>query len=184
MFFLRFWDPEALRAHLNAAGITYRFDEYEGVDGTWDDVEVRAGSARLPTLVRRTAPATVARDWPPALYESHRCGARSLIAVHLEVPSLDETLEAYRRLLGGDERSWPGPEARSGRRRARAPLTAGELVLNEGSTDAIVGIVLGVSSLAATRAELGGRLGSLQDDVAWLDPAEAFGLRLGFTEAA
>jgi len=178
LFFLRFDDPRALRAHMDAAGIDYWFGEYEGVDGTWDDVEIRFGTVPLPTLIRRTAPAAVARDWPPALAEDHRCGARALAAMHVEVPSLDEALEAYRRLLGAREPSCSGPE----RRRAHVPLASGELILHEGGSGGIVGIVLGVPSLAATRAALGVELGRTDDDVAWLDPAETFGLRLGFAE--
>jgi Glyoxalase-like domain len=93
IFFLRFDDPVALRAHLDDAGIVYRFSEYEGVDGTWDDVEVRAGRVPLPTIIRRTAPRAIARDWPPALAEDHRCGARTLAAAHVEVPSLARSRE-------------------------------------------------------------------------------------------
>jgi hypothetical protein len=42
--------------------------------------------------------------------------------------------------------------------------------------------VFGVRSLATTRAVLEGRLGRTDEGVAWLDPEEAFGVRLGFTE--
>jgi hypothetical protein len=175
LFFLRFDDPVNLRAHLDSADIAYRFREYEGVDGTWDDVEVSVGSVPLPILIRRTAPPEVARDWPPELREPHGCGARSLAAVHVAVPSLEEAAGAYRRLVGAVE---PGP----GRDRLPVPLASGELVLHEAGSGGIDGIVLGVSSLDATRAALRGRLGPVDDDgVVWLDPAETFGLRLGFT---
>lgn len=184
LFFLRFSHPVALRAHLEAAGIDHRFGEYEGVDGTWDDVEIRVGAVPLPILVRRTAPAAVARDWPPALRQEHRCGARSLAAVHVEVPSLDEAIGAYHRLLATGEASPPVAKAGSGGRRARIPLASGELVVHEGSPSGSVGVVLGVRSLATPRAALGGSMRPTdEDDVAWVDPAETCGLRLGFTEA-
>lgn len=181
LFFLRFDDPHVLRAHLETAGIAYRFDEYEGVDGTWDDVEIGFGAVPLPTLIRRTAPAAIARDWPPPLAETHRCGARALAAVHVEVPSLGEAIEAYRSLLGADERAWT-TELRSERGWVHVPLASGELVLHEGGPGRIAGIVIGVPSVDATRAALGERLGPTDGGVAWLDPAETFGLRLGFTE--
>lgn len=182
LFFLRFSDTGALQAHLDSAGIDYRFGEYEGVDGTWDDVEVRVGTVPLPILVRRTGPAAVARDWPPALSKEHPCGARSLGAVHVEVTSLDEATEAYRRLLAIDEASPSVAEPRAGRR-ARIPLAAGELVLHEGSSPGSLGVVLDVPSIAASRAALGGSIRPIDEDVAWVDPAQTFGLRLGFTEA-
>jgi len=176
MWFLRFDDPDALREHLDTAGIAYSFGEYEGVDGMWDDVEIRIGAVPLPTLIRRTAPVEVARDWPPALAGSHRSGARTLAEVHVEVPSVREAVEAYRTLLG----RWQRVSLETGR--ARVSLASGELVLHEGGSDGVVGVVLGVASLAATRAELRDRLGRDDGDTVWLDAAETFGLRLGFTE--
>ena len=169
MFFLRFIDADDLRAHLDATGIAYRFGSYEGVDGTWDDVETDV------------APPDVARDWPPALGEPHRCGARALAAVHVEVPSLAEAVNGYRRLLGAEDVPWPDAEP-PGRRSARVPLASGGLVLREGGRERIVGIVLEVPSLGETRAALGDVLGPVEDDVAWIDPDEVFGLRVGFTE--
>jgi len=135
----------------------------------------------LPTLIRRTAPPAAALNWPPALTDTHRCGARALAAVHVDVPSLDAAVRAYRKLLGAGEEPWPVTEPRSASARAHVPLASGEIVLHEGSSDAIAGIVLGVSSLDETRAALEGRM-ERTDDVAWLDPDETFGLRLGFTE--
>ena len=181
LFFLRFDDPEALRAHLDDGGIAYRFGEYEGVDGTWDDVEIRLGTVPLPTLIRRTAPEVVARDWPPALAETHRCGARTLTAVHVEVPSLDEAVDAYRRLLRAEQVPWLDNERQAGEQ-ASLRLATGEIVLHQGGSSGIIGIVLGVPSLAATRTALEGRLGWMDEKVAWLDPDETFGLRLGFAE--
>jgi hypothetical protein len=182
MFFLRFDDPVALRAHLDVAGIAYRFGEYEGVDGTWDDVEIHAGAVPLPTLIRRTAPRDVARDWPPSLVADHRCGARTLAAVHVEVPSLDDAVPTYRRLLVGEALPEAGEEGSIGKRK-RLRLASGEIVLSEGGLGGVVGLVFGVPSLATTRGELlGGRLGPTEEGVAWLNPEEAFGLRLGFAE--
>ena len=127
------------------------------------------------------APADVARDWPPALGEPHRCGARWLAAVHVEVPSLDEAVEGYRRLRGVENLTRPDAHG-PGRASVRVPLASGELVLREGGRERIVGIVLGVPSLMGTRAELGDLLEPVEADVAWVDPDEVFGLRLGFTE--
>jgi catechol 2,3-dioxygenase-like lactoylglutathione lyase family enzyme len=174
MFFLRFEEPRALLAHLDAAGIQHRFETYEGVDGTWDDVEVRAGTVPLPTLIRRTAPAEVARDWPPALSARHPCDARTLAAVHLAVPNLGEAVEVYGRLLGTDR------VARVEGGRVRVSLTAGEIVLREAGPDEGLGLVLSVSSLDAARAVLGRVLGPTVDGIAWVDPVETSGLRLGF----
>jgi len=176
MCFLRFADPDALRAHLDATNLSYTFGAWEGVDGTWDDVEVRSGGVHLPTLIRRTAPVDVARDWPPALSGSHRCGARSLVAVHLEVPSLDAAAEAFSRLVGTSLSSATAGAA------VRVPLASGELVLREGAVDRIAGLVLGVGSLVETRRVLA--LGPTEDGVAWLEGEEAHGLRLGFTEGS
>jgi hypothetical protein len=78
MFFLRFEEPRALLAHLDAAGIQHRFETYEGVDGTWDDVEVRAGTVPLPTLIRRTAPArSPATGRPPCRRPTRAAPERS-----------------------------------------------------------------------------------------------------------
>jgi len=176
MFFLRFDDPAALRAHLDGAGIEYRFGDYEGVDGTWDDVEAHLGSVPLPTLIRRTAPAAVAGDWPPPLAEPHRCGARALAAVHVEVSSLAGSAEAYGRLLG------TGPPRPAEAGEVRVPLASGEVVLREGGVDRIAGIVLSVGDLEATRAALGDAIADTRDGIAWVDPEAASGLPLGFTD--
>lgn len=180
-FFLRFDDPKVLRAHLDGAGIEYRFGEYEGVDGNWDDFELHAGTVPLPILVRRTGPPAVARDWPPALVQTHPCGARTLAAVHVEVPFIDEAVEAYQRLLGAEKVSWAHDERRT-RRRASARLASGEIILHEGASREGLGLVLGVPSLATTRAALEGRVALADDNGAWLDRDETFGLRLGFAE--
>ena len=181
MFFLNVEDPEGLRLQLDDAGVVYRSGEYEGVDGTWDEVAI-GDAAALPTIIRRTAPRAVARDWPPALARAHRSGARTLAAVHVEVPSLEEAVEAYRRLTG------PGPvstlvgERQPSSGRASVRLASGEIVLHQGRSVRIRALVLGVTSLAATRTTLGEGLGRTDEGVAWLDPVETHGLRLGFTE--
>lgn len=180
LFFLRFDDPEALRAHLEAAGLAYRFGKYEGVDGTWDDVEIDAGSVPLPILVRRTAPPEVARNWPPALAEPHRCGARTLAEVHVGVRTLGETLGAYGRLLGLGPEGIPEAVAdpRSGRMRVALPLASGRVVLLDGGTGEVERIALGVASLEGVDDEHLVRYEG--DPVRWLDPRETFGLELGF----
>jgi hypothetical protein len=181
LFFLRFHDPVVLRTHLDDVGMAYRFRDYEGVDGTWDDVEIRAGTVPLPTLVRRTAPPAVARDWPPALVQTHSCGARTLAAVHVEVPSIGEAVEAYRRLMGAEQVTWADNERRA-QGKASVRLVSGEIVLREGVSGGGLGLVLGVPSLATTRTALEGRVAWMDENVAWLDPDETFGLRLGFAE--
>ena len=181
LFFLRFNDPVALQAHLDDVSIAYRFSEYEGVDGTWDDVEIRAGTVPLPMLVRRTAPRAVARDWPPALVQTHPCGARTLAAVHVEVPAIEEAVEAYRRLLGAEQVSWADKERRA-QGKASVRLASGEIVLHEGDSGGALGLVLGVRSLATTRTALESRLAWRDEKVVWVDPHETFGLRLGFAE--
>lgn len=180
LFFLRFDDPEALRAHLEAAGLEYRLGEYEGVDGTWDDVEIDAGPVPLPILVRRTAPAEIARDWPPALAELHRCGARTLAEVHVGAPSLGDALEPYGRLLGLGPEEIPEAVAdpRSGRMRVALPLASGRVVLLDGGTGEVERIVLGAGSLEGVGGERPIRYEG--DPVGWLDPRETFGLQLGF----
>jgi hypothetical protein len=179
LWFLRFDDLEALRAHLEDAGIEHRIGEYEGVDGTWDDVQIRAGPVPLPILVRRTSPPEVAGDWPPTLARPHRCGARTLEAVHVTVGSLEAAVEAYRALLG------PGhavvTESR-GPARADARLASGRIVLEEGDPATPLGIVLGVSTLAHPREVVGDHLVPGSEEVAWLDPGLVSGLRLGFVE--
>lgn len=181
-FFLRFDDPVALRRHLDGVGLGYRFGEYEGVDGTWDDVEIDAPMT-MPILVRRTRPPEIARTWPRPLIEPHPCGARRLAEVHVGVPSLRTALDAYGRLLGVSEPSM-AVEPRSGRTRATIPTKAGVVVLLEGGTG-LERIVLGVGALDAARAVMGAHLSAAGDDaIAWLDPAEAFGLELGFVEGS
>lgn len=184
LFFLRFEDPVWLRAHLDRVGFTSRFGTYEGVDGTWDDVEVGGWSVPLPILVRRTAPAEIAHWWPPPLREPHRCGATSLAEVHVGVSALEPAVEAYARLLGPREGPSPTADVPTGRRRAVLPAASGRIVLLEGGADAVEGIVLGVGSMTRMQEELGRHVIRDQDDpVAWLDPAVTFGLRLGFVEA-
>lgn len=180
MFFLRFEDDVALRRHLERAGLTYRFGTYEGVDGTWDDVEVDAGDVRLPILVRRTAPPELARDWPPALTDPQPCGARTLAEVHVGVPSLDDALDPHARLLALREVPAPTPDPMSGRPSARLPTRSGHIVLLDRGTGGIERIVLGVASDATVRGQLIRHQG---DPVAWLDPVETFGLQLGFVQA-
>jgi hypothetical protein len=183
LFFLRFDDPDALRAHLGAVGIAYRFGDYQGVDGTWDDVEVDAGEVPLPILVRRTAPPDIAADWPPALAAPHRCGARTLAEVHVGVPRLEPAIETYGRLLGAEGPSARIVDPRSDRARASFPTASGGIVLLDAGTDTVERIVLGVTSLGAARRALGERLLPREaDGVAWLDPADTFGLELGFVE--
>jgi hypothetical protein len=177
MCFLRFDDPDVLRTHLDDAGIEYRFGEWIGVDGTWDDVDVGLAGTPLPTLIRRTGPAAIARDWPPPLAEPHRCGARNLSSVHLDVPSVDAAIQAYRKLVSRNAVS-------VGANAVRVRLASGELVLREAPTARVAGIVLGVPSLAATRAALELPLPRDEEGIAWLGERDLDGLRLGFVEHA
>lgn len=182
-FFLGFEDPEILRNHLDAAGITSRFGVYEGIDGRWDDVEIEVGSTPMPILVRRTHPPDVARRWPPPLAKPHRCGARALVAVHLGVQKWKAAVTAYRRLLGLGATKFGSGVTADHSRRMSLPLASGHLVLTEGDTDGVAGLVLGVRSLDETVATVGRTLFTGRDDrVAWIDPAATFGVRVGFVE--
>jgi hypothetical protein len=73
-------------------------------------------------------------------------------------------------------------ERRPGVERAHARLVAGQIVPRERGPGEILGLVLGVPSLAATRTALEKRLLRNDGGVAWLDSDEAFGLRLGFAK--
>jgi hypothetical protein len=184
LFFLRFQDPLALRAHLEVAGFEYRLGEYEGVDGTWDDVEIISGGVPLPILVRRTRPVSVARDWPPRLSEAHRCGAKALAEVHVGVPSLDVALDTYARLLGLRGKPEPSVDPRTSRSRVQAPTASGRVVLLADGRGELERIVLTVTSLDASRSVHGLSIIQYEDDpVGWVDTVETFGLEVGFIEA-
>jgi hypothetical protein len=176
-WFLGFDDLPALRAHLAAAGLPSRHVPYEGVDGTWDDVEVDADDVPVPTLVRRTAPADVARSWPPALGEPHPSGATAISAVHVPVPALEPAVAAYARLLGTRPSTVDA-------RRGRVAFTLGDarVVLTE--RDADLAVVLAVASVERLRGRIGTAVGPPRDGVAWVDPSAASGLRLGFAGPA
>lgn len=185
LFFLRFEDPASLREHLAGVGLRFRLEDYEGVDGTWDDVEIDAGGVPLPILIRRTAPLEIAADWPPALSQPHRSGARTLVQVHVGVPSIGPATREYTRLLGLGAPPEPVLETRSGRLRAPLPTSSGSVVLLDGGSGTIERLVLGVGSLPRTRDALGaGLVGPEVDEagIAWVDRSEAFGLELGFVE--
>jgi hypothetical protein len=178
-FFLGFRDLARLRRQLSLAGLVHHHQVYEGVDGRWDDVEVEveAAGVPVPVLVRRTEPAELARDWPPPLEGSHRCGATTLAEVHVPVASLREAAEVYARLLGG-ERSWVAAGGPSVHRRAVFHLGTGRVVLVEGASR--YAVVLGVPSLTTSRAVLGPALLPPDDrGVSWFDPVSGTGLPLG-----
>ena len=178
-FFLRFSDPEGLRAHLEAVRLGYRYRVYEGVDGQWDDVELDVADVPVPILVRRTEPAQAARNWPPPLDMPHRCAAVTLAAVHLPVASIEAAADIYARLLNVE-----APTALSGRGRHRqvvfqlGPATI--TLVEDGERRAVV---LGVTSLEVSRAVLSSAL--LPPDhegIAWLDPSATSGLAVGLAE--
>jgi Glyoxalase-like domain len=181
-FFLRFSDPERLRAHLEDARLGYRYRVYEGVDGRWDDVELDVTDVPVPILVRRTEPAPVARDWPPPLDKPHRCGAVTLAAVHLPVASIEAAANVYARLLSvaaPPALAGPGPHRR---RRGVFHLGSATIMLVEGGERRAV--VLGVTSLEMSRAVLSSVLLPPDDEgVAWLDPPATSGLAVGLAEA-
>lgn len=74
-----------------------------------------------------------------------------------------------------------GPSAPRARLRL-VPLSSGALVLHEGDSCGIAGVVLAVAFLHETRAALGEAFGQVDEGVALFDPDQAFGLRIGFTE--
>lgn len=179
-YFLRYSDPHDLRSHLDRAGLEYRHQVYEGVDGRWDDIELDVAEVPVPILVRRTEPAEVARNWPPPLHHPHRCGASTLAAVHLPVASIEAAVDVYARLLGV-EAPPPLSGAAPGRRYAVFHLGSGTIVLVEGGERPA--IVLGVASLKMSRVALRSVLLPTDDrGVAWLDPSATSSLAMGLTE--
>ena len=177
-FFLRFADPEALRRRLDAVGLRYRFGRYTGIDGLWDDVEIDAPGVPLPILVRRTHPPDIARDWPPALREAHRCGARALAAVQVAVSDLATAVDVYRRLTGSDPEPGNAIDDRAG---ATFRLQSGRIVLTEGAAPGISAIVLGTASLLESM-RVAGPLSP--GPVAWIEPGKTHGLQVGFVQLA
>lgn len=175
LFFLRFQDPARLREHLETTGLRYRFSEYVGVDGVWDDVEIIAGDMTMPILVRRTDPPGTAADWPPPLARPHPGPAHTLASVYVEVTDPPVAAARYRLLLGLPEPSGLDPGL-------RMQLGAGEVVLVPAVRTGIAGIVLGVGSVDEMADYLGEPLEVSGDGVAWLDPELTFGLRLGFRQ--
>jgi hypothetical protein len=175
-FFLRFRDAVELRHHLDAAGLACRFGVYTGVDGRWDDVEVVAGAVPVPILVRRTHPPDIARDWPPQLGVAHRCGARTLDTVRVVVPDLGAAVDVYARLTGAKPAF---AKCGSGSPHVAFRLASGRIELTEGAKPGVDAIVLGVARLTEPASVAGPLSGS---PIAWLDPAAAHGLRIGFVE--
>jgi hypothetical protein len=175
-FFLGFSELAVLQAHLDGADLTYRYAVYQGVDGRWDDIQLDVADVPVPGLVRRTAPPEAARDWPPPLARTHRCGASTLAALYVPVPKLAAASRFYGRLLG------PATPQESGQRRVVLPLSLGSIVLVEG--DERLAVVLGVASLEESIAVLAPRLLPPDEDgVAWLDSSAAT-LALGLTDTA
>ena len=176
LFFLRFDDPRHLIDRLESGGFAYRFGDYLGVDGRWDDVELDAGDVPFPILVRRIHPRDIVENWPPALETPHRCGARTLEEVHVTVPDLEAAVDVYGRLLGGPVSFGIGD---IGAREVTFAPASGRIVLSKGPRPGIAAIVLGVPSLART-AEVVGIKPARR--VSWSDPAALHGLRIGFVE--
>jgi hypothetical protein len=149
------------------------------VDGRWDDIELDVADVPVPILVRRTASAAVARDWPPPLDHPHRCGASTLAAVHVPVASIRQAADVYARLLAvalPGVFSRPGP----GHLRTAFHLGSGTIVLREGGERRA--IVLGVASLELSRTVLSQVLPIDDEGVAWLDPSTTSNLRIGLVE--
>jgi catechol 2,3-dioxygenase-like lactoylglutathione lyase family enzyme len=176
LFFLRFDDSDRLREHLQGCGISHRFGRYQGVDGWWDDVELDAGSVPLPILVRRSHPPEIATDWPPALDVPHRCGARTLQAVHVVVPELSAAVDVYRKLLGAEALARTAVAATGN---VEFALPAGQIVLSQGAKPGIAAVVIGLPSLAAAAAAVGPLPAG---STAWVESGVLRGARLGFTE--
>jgi len=180
-FFLRFDDPAGLRGHLESSGLAWTWGSYQGVDGRWDDVFIESGSVPCPILVRRTEPADVARDWPPALVRPHRCDALSLVEVRVAVPNFEAGLQTYSRLLGIAPEPVRAGDQEAG---ARFALAGGRIVLIEGPEIGVEALVLGVNSLQRALQCLGSVAGEQKDPTFWTDPCRFHGLRLGFTQMA
>ena len=160
LFFLGFKNPGLLRSHLEDINLDYRWGQYIGADGTWDDVKIVVGEVPLPILVRRTSPSKIAKDWPPALTQQHRCGAYKLAAVHLTVRDLGAAREVYTQLLG------PGQKL---------------IILNEGDNVGVSGLVLSVKSHEKIHDMFGNDLcGPDKDGISWVTPKKTKGVRIGF----
>ena len=160
LFFMGFKNPDLLRSHLEDINLDFRWGQYVGADGTWDDVEIVAGEVPLPILVRRTSPSKKAIDWPPALTQQHRCGAYKLAALHLTVRDLDVAREVYTRLLGSGQKL---------------------IVLNEGDNVGISGLVFSVKSHEKIYDMFGNDLcGPDKDGISWVTPKKIKGVRIGF----
>lgn len=175
-FFLRFADPAALKGHLDAVGLRHRFDSYTGLDGGWDDVEIDAGDMPVPILVRRTSPPQIARAWPPPLRHPHRCGARTLDAVHVTVRDLGAAIDIYSRLTGVKPML---TTVANGASSAEFRLASGRIALSRGLASGIGAIVLGTGSLSECVRIVGKLNGA---PVAWLADGVTHGLRTGFVQ--
>jgi hypothetical protein len=179
LFFLRFDQLAPTLEALEERGLRARASLYEGLDGTWEDIEIDAGSTTpLPFLVRRKTPTEVAEDWPPPLEVPHPCGAEALAAVHLRVPRLGPAVAIYERLLGS-----PAAVLRPGDAIHR--VGSGRIVLHEAAdlTPAIIGLELRVASLEETEGCLSA-LGTKTwraEGALWAE--HPGGWRLGFCEA-
>ncbi len=160
LYFLGFEDLESLQTRLAHADIEFDVDEYLGVDGTWDNVELSAGTVPLPILVRRKAPIGVSLDWPPSKGEDHRCGATSIDALHINVPDLHNAKDVFARLLQDQ----------------KLPIE-----LKQGGRPGVAAIVFKANSYETTRAELGNVFDPPDSNgVAWVTDARFSGVRLGF----
>jgi hypothetical protein len=179
LFFLRYDRLEHALATLEKRGLRARASSYQGVDGTWEDVELDAGTAvPLPFLVRRVTPPDVAKDWPPPLTAPHPCGAMALASVHVRARQLEPAMEVYERLLGAPAR---GLDTRG----ARFRVGSGQIVVHEAAerAPAIVALELQVASLEHTQRYLTalGTTPLRAGDTLWTDLP--IGFQLGFCEA-
>ena len=178
LFFLRFGQVEPTLAALEGRGLRALATLYEGLDGTWENIEIDAGMATpMPFLVRRITPTEVAEGWPPPLAAPHPCGAEALAAVHLRVPRLGPAVAIYERLLGS-------PATALGAGGAEHRVSSGRIVLQEAAdlTPAIIGLELKVASPEQTERRLSalGTKTRRAEGVLWAD--HPGGWLLGFCE--
>ncbi len=96
---------------------------YQGADGVWDDVVLKAPAVGIPApvLVSRRSPPELAADWPPAAKTTHPSGARTLQAVLLVTHQTDEAVRFYEQLGGRPDEEQDLPAFGARRRRVHFP---------------------------------------------------------------
>jgi len=204
LFFLNAENLPALAERLRTRGLPSTPRTYAGVDGLWEELLLETPpTLPVPLIIRRVEPPEIARDWPPPRETPHPCGALTLEAVVGVTGQLDLTWEYQKRLLGLEGELHVIHDAHYNARRGEVWLPRCRWVLLEPSGPGLaqhalnrqgpgpLGFQLGVLNVLQTEdfyAARGLRLtrvnASAQPPERWLDPAETFGISLGFVPAS